>query len=356
LTDQYSGDRDWFRNPAAAPDAAAAAAAADRQAQLTKPRGALGRLEDVAIRLAGLQRRPQPRVDAVWISVFAADHGVAAAGVSAFPQAVTAQMVANMAAGGAAISVLAQCIGARLELINLGTVVPVASHPAVRDAQIAPGTADFTRAPAMSDAALRQALATGAMAVERALADAAELFIGGEMGIGNTTAATAIACALLQAPPAQLVGPGTGLNADGVLRKAAVIEQALALHAERLDDPAAVLACVGGFEIAALAGAYIACAQRGLPALVDGFIASAAALAAIRLCAGAEAWLLLAHCSAEPGHAAIRAALDGGALLDLGMRLGEGSGAAAAVPLLRLACALHADMATFADAGVASGG
>jgi nicotinate-nucleotide--dimethylbenzimidazole phosphoribosyltransferase len=352
----------WFRNPAARPDAAAAEAAVAHQAQLTKPAGALGRLEDLAVRLAALQGRERPDVDRVWITVFAADHGVAAAGVSAFPQAVTAQMVANMAGGGAAISVLARQLGARLELVNLGTVVPVPVHPDIHDAVIGPGSADFTQGPAMSDDQLARALHEGAAAAERALANGSELFIGGEMGIGNTTAASAVACALLDRPPGALAGPGTGLDAVGVARKVAVIEQGLALHAARLADPAAVLACVGGFEIAALAGAYIACAQRGLPVLVDGFISSAAALAASRLCAGATDWLLLSHRSAEPGHAALLEALGGSggdaggsaALLDLGMRLGEGSGAATAVALLRLACALHAGMATFAEAGVAA--
>jgi nicotinate-nucleotide--dimethylbenzimidazole phosphoribosyltransferase len=207
----------------------------------------------------------------------------------------------------------------------------------------------------MSDAALAQALGEGSLAAERALANGAELFIGGEMGIGNTTAATAVACALLAVPPQMVAGPGTGLDAAGVARKAAVIERALSLHAGRLDDPAAVLARVGGFEIAALAGAYVACAQHGLPVLVDGFISSAAALAASRLCPGATEWFLLSHRSAEPGHRAMLEGLGGAALLDLGMRLGEGSGAAVAVPLLRLACALHGEMATFAEAGVAAG-
>jgi len=350
----------WYRHSAARPDTAAAEAARAHQAQLTKPAGALGRLEDLAVRLASLQGRPRPAVDRVWITVFAADHGVAAAGVSAFPQAVTAQMVSNMAAGGAAISVLARALGARLELVNLGTVVPVAPHPDIRDAALGPGSADFTRGCALSHAQLARALDEGAAAVERALAQGSELFIGGEMGIGNTSAATAVACALLDRPPGDLTGPGTGLDAAGVARKAAVIAQGLALHAERLADPAAVLACVGGFELAALAGAYVACAQRGLAALVDGFISTAAALAATRLCPGAGAWLLLSHRSAEPGHAAMLAALAGAGcgapLLDLGLRLGEGSGAAAAVPLLRLGCALHGEMATFAEAGVAAQG
>jgi nicotinate-nucleotide--dimethylbenzimidazole phosphoribosyltransferase len=209
----------------------------------------------------------------------------------------------------------------------------------------------------MTAAQLGLALAAGRDAVQRAVADGSDLFIAGEMGIGNTTAAAAVACALLGRPAADLAGPGTGVDAEGVARKRAAIDRALALHRPALTDPAAVLAHVGGFEIAAMAGAYVACAPQGLPALVDGFISSAAALAATRICAGSGDWLLLAHASAEPGHRAIVAALEdagtGAPLLDLGMRLGEGSGAAAAVPLLRLACALHAGMATFADAGVA---
>ncbi|MBK1703927.1 nicotinate-nucleotide--dimethylbenzimidazole phosphoribosyltransferase [Halochromatium glycolicum] len=353
-TDPHAaGGIDWCRAPAAAVDLNAREAAISRQGNLTKPPGALGRLEDIAIQLAALQGRETPGVDRAWISVFAADHGVAAAGVSAFPQEVTAQMIANMATGGAAISVLAKRIGAEIELIDLGTVAPVAPHPMIRDAAIAPATANLAEGPAMSPVQLEQALGEGAAAVERARASGAELYIAGEMGIGNTTAATALAAGLLGRPAAELVGPGTGLDHAGLTRKRALIDAALARHAEQLSDPAAALACLGGFEIAAMAGAYIACAQQGLPALVDGFISSAAALAACRLCPGAADWMLLAHASAEPGHQAIVAALGKQPLLDLGMRLGEGSGAAAAFPLLRLACQLHAEMATFAEAGVA---
>lgn len=341
--------------PAMETDSAAGDAAAARQAQLTKPPGSLGELETLALRLSSMQRRERPRVDRVWISIFAADHGVAARGVSAFPQTVTAQMVANMARGGAAISVLAASLDARLELINLGTVAPVPAHATIRDAVIAAGTRDLSAGPAMSAEQLDLALGEGAAAVERALANGAELFIGGEMGIGNTTAAAAVACALLDASPERITGPGTGLDADGIERKRACIEQALALHGDHLSDPAEVLARVGGFDIAALAGAFATCAQRGLPVLVDGFISTAAALAASRLCEGAERWFLFAHRSAEPGHAAMLAALDARPLLDLGLRLGEGSGAAAALPLLRLACDLHDGMATFAEAGVAGG-
>lgn len=351
--DPHAAGIDWCRESAAAVDLQAREEAITRQGNLTKPPGALGRLEDIAIQLAALQRREKPAVDRVWISVFAADHGIAAAGISAFPQAVTAQMIANMATGGAAISVLARRIGAAIELIDLGTVAPVAPHPAIRNVRIAPSTANLAEKPAMSSGQLARALAEGAAAVARARADGAELFIAGEMGIGNTTAATALAAGLLGCPATDLVGPGTGLDQAGVVRKQALIDAALTRHADQLSDPAAALACLGGFEIAAMAGAYIACAQQGVPMLVDGFISSAAALVACRLCSGAADWMLLSHASAEPGH---RAMIDGiglRPLLDLGMRLGEGSGAAAAVPLLRLACQLHAEMATFGEAGVA---
>jgi nicotinate-nucleotide--dimethylbenzimidazole phosphoribosyltransferase len=236
---------------------------------------------------------------------------------------------------------------------------PLPAHPAlaasVIGASIATGTANLAREPAMSTEQLHLALGAGRDAVARAIAAGVDLFIGGEMGIGNTTSASALACALLAQPAAALVGPGTGLDAAGVGRKQAVIERALALHRPHLADPRSALRRLGGFEIAALVGAYVACAQRRVPVLLDGFISSVAALAAIRLCARAGDWMLLAHASAEPGHRLVMQALDQQPLLDLGMRLGEGSGAAVAVPLLRLACALHAEMATFAEAGVADG-
>jgi nicotinate-nucleotide--dimethylbenzimidazole phosphoribosyltransferase len=187
---------------------------------------------------------------------------------------------------------------------------------------------------------------------ERAKLAGAQLFIGGEMGIGNTTAAAALACALLDARPEALAGPGTGLDGTGVSRKVEVIRRALTHHGDLRERPLEALRCLGGFEIAALTGAYMACAHMGLPVLVDGFITSVAALVASRLCTGASEWMLFSHASAEPGHRAVLQALEAEPLLDLGMRLGEGSGAATAVPLLRLACALHNEMATFAEAGV----
>lgn len=344
---------EWLDKPVKPLDNAAMQAARQRQGQLTKPPGSLGLLEDIAIRLAGMQGSVLPALQRVNITIFAADHGVAAEGVSAFPQAVTGQMIRNFANGGAAISVLARQLGARLEVVDVGSVAPLEPLPGVIYQRAGTGTANLRREPAMSREQLALALEAGRGAVDRALLAGAQLFVGGEMGIANTTAATAVICALLDAPPSELTGPGTGLAPDGVSRKAQVIADALALHRPAMTSPLEVLRHVGGFEIAALAGAYIACAQAGLPALVDGFITGAAALAALRLQPDVAQWLFYGHASAEPGHARLMQALDARPLLDMGLRLGEGSGAALAVPLLRLAAALHGEMATFAGAGVA---
>lgn len=343
---------DWLAQPCAALNETARAEALARQGQLTKPPGSLGQLEAIAVQLAALQGTVKPQMERVHIRIFAADHGVACEGVSAFPQAVTAEMVRNFARGGAAISVLAKQLNARLEVINLGTVLPVEPLENVHDERIAAGTANFAQSPAMTETQLATALQAGRAAVLRAKQDAAQLFIGGEMGIANTTSASAIACALLQESPQLLAGPGTGLDSKGVANKAAVIQRALDLHRANLAQPLDVLRHVGGFEIAALTGAYLAAAQNGMPVLVDGFISSVAALAAVRIQAGARNWMLFAHASAEPGHQRVLTALGAQPMLQLGMRLGEGSGAATAVPLLQLACALHNNMATFAEAQV----
>lgn len=343
---------DWLASPPHALDATAQAAAVTRQGQLTKPPGALGELETLAIRLAAMQGSERPVVERVWITVFAGDHGVVAEGVSAFPQAVTAEMVKNFARGGAAISVAARAIGATLEVIDLGTAVELPAMAGVQHLRLGPGTANFTVEPAMTAEQCARAINAGRHSAERAQRAGSQLYIGGEMGIGNTTAAAALACALLDEDPARLAGPGTGLDAAGVARKAEVVRRGLALHRAHLAEPFEALRRLAGFEMAGLAGAYLACAKMGLPVLVDGFISTAAALAAERLCPGSAAWFIQAHASAEPGHARVLEALAARPLLDLGMRLGEGSGAAVAVPLLRLACALHNGMATFAEAGV----
>lgn len=344
---------DRMNRPCAEADAACANAARTRQAQLTKPPGSLGALETVAVRLAGLRRTARPVVDRVWIGVFAGDHGVAAEGVSAFPQAVTGEMLRNFAGGGAAISVLARSLGATLDVVNLGVVNDPGDIAGVRRAIIAAQTANFCTRPAMTPPQLEAALSAGADSVQLAIAANAQIFVGGEMGIANTTAATALACALLEERPASLAGAGTGLDASGIAHKVAVIERALTRHA-RAHSPLEQLRCLGGFEIAALAGAYVAAAQAGLPVLVDGFIGSAAALAATRVQPACREWMFFAHRSHERGHARLLDELHAVPLLDIGLRLGEASGAAIAVPLLRLACALHNGMATFAQAGVST--
>ena len=324
-----------------------------RQQQLTKPAGSLGQLEAVAVQLAGLQGCVKPSLAQVWIAIFAGDHGVVAEGISAYPQAVTGQMLHNFVNGGAAISVLARQLNAQLEVIDLGTATLLDDLPGVRHVRIGPGTANFAHTPAMTQAQGLLALQAGRESALRAVQAGAQLFIGGEMGIGNTTAASALACALLGCPVTDLAGPGTGLDAAGVSHKAQVIQRALQTHAALPGDPLSHLFCFGGFEIAALVGAYLACAQAGVAVLVDGFICSVAALVAVRLNPECRQWLLFGHCGAEPGHRHILQALQAQPLLDLGLRLGEGSGAALAVPLLRLACDLHGQMATFAEAAVA---
>ena len=254
--------------------------------------------------------------------------------------------------GGAAISVHSGALGATLNVIDLGTVADPGPLDGVLSSRLGAGTANIVDGPAMTEDQLCAALEAGRAAAMRACQTEAHIFIGGEMGIGNTTAATALLCALLDADPTEMSGPGTGLDPVGISRKSAVIRRALDRHGRALSSPDEALRRLGGFEIAALAGSYIACAQSGLPAIVDGFISGSAALCAERLCPGVRQWLFFSHASAEPGHRAILAALEAEPILDLQMRLGEASGATVSVPILRLACAVHAGMATFAEAGV----
>jgi len=315
-------------------DDAAASAARARQDRLTKPPGSLGRLEEIVLWLARWQGRALPRLESVDIVVFAGNHGVAAQGVSAYPAAVTAQMVANFAAKGAAINQLARQAGAELRVVPLTLEAP---------------TADFTHAPAMSEAEFCAAFAAG-MAVVRQRAD---LVCLGEMGIGNTTAAAAIAAALFGGDAARWVGRGTGVDDAGLRRKAEIVERALARHPEARADPLAAARCLGGRELAAILGATLAARRSRVPVLLDGFVSTAAAAPLACLEAGALDHALVAHASAEAGHAGLVEALGQRPLLDLGMRLGEASGAAVAALILRAALACHAGMATFAEAGVA---
>ena len=342
----------WWQQPIAALDLDSQAAAVARQATLTKPAGALGQLETLAVQLAAMQGRAQPTLDRPWISVFAADHGITQAGVSAYPSAVTAQMVSNFVHGGAAINVLARQINASFEIIDVGVATDTGQMTSVIQAKTAQGTANFQQQSAMSMTACEYALQAGRSAVQRAIAAHADCWIGGEMGIGNTSSATAMACVLLGQAATQLTGAGTGLAAAAIGHKAQVIQAALDYHAVSGDQPLRVLCTFGGFEIAALCGGYLAAAQAGLPILVDGFISTAAALVAVRLQPACRDWMIFSHQSAEQGHYRVLEALHAQPVLSLGMRLGEGSGAATAFPLLQLACVLHNQMATFAQAQV----
>ena len=315
----------------------------------------------MAIRLAAMQGLEKPTISAIAISVFAADHGIAAEGVSAYPQSVTAQMIANFLAGGAAISVAAKHLGAELEIVNLGTVEPLTddiinlanhSDATLHQAIISAGTRNFQTQAAMSQAQLTKALLVGKEAAQRIFDAKADIFVGGEMGIGNTTTATALASALLKRQVSDLVGSGTGVDQAGIELKIEKINSAITFHKDRLNGPLDMLRCLGGYEIAALCGAYIRCAQLGLPILVDGFICSVAALFAKAILKGVDEWMIFAHQSVEPGHVIVLEAMEAQPLLNLSMRLGEGSGAAVAIPLLKMACQLHGQMATFAEAGV----
>ena len=345
----------WWESGIAAPDIDQSERALARQMQLTKPPGSLGKLESIAVELCAMQGQEFPQINRPAITIFAADHGVAEEGVSAFPQSVTVEMVRNFSRGGAAISVLAQTNGAALEVVNVGTLEEIELLDGVLDCRIAAGSANFCKQPAMDHEQLDRALSIGREAAGRALDRGADLFIGGEMGIANTTAASALAAALLGVEAAAVVGRGTGLNDEGVELKERVVERALVQHDLNPKQPLEILGALGGLEIAALCGSYLAAAQQRMPILVDGFIASVAALVAIRLTPQVRSWMLFSHRSAEQGHKMVLDALDADPLLDLGMRLGEGSGAAVSLPLLHQACALHQGMATFSEAGVSEG-
>lgn len=318
------------------PDAAARAAAAARNAQLTKPPGALGRLEEAALWYCGWRGQARPHLAAPQICIFAGNHGVVAQGVSAFPAAVTAQMVANFAGGGAAINQLARAFGAKLTVTALDL-----DHP----------TADFTAAPAMTESEFCAAFGAGWQAVH---ADA-DLLVTGEMGIGNTTSAAALAAALMGGTGADWVGRGTGVDDAGLARKAAVVDAGLARHPQTRTDGLEALRCLGGRELAAMAGAILRARQARIPVLLDGFICTAAAAALETARPGALDHCLAGHVSEEPGHARLLARLGKAPLLSLGLRLGEGSGAALAIGVLQGALACHSGMATFAEAGVSDG-
>ena len=342
----------WLKDAAQASNPETQNAAQARQEQLTKPPGSLGQLETLAIQLASLQGQATPSIDKIMIRVFAADHGVVEEGISAFPQVVTGEMVKNFAAGGAAITVLARQLKADFGVVNLGTVSELPELESVKDQRIAPGTQNFCKAGAMSDEQLDSALKAGAETADQAKKLGIDLYIGGEMGIGNTTSASALASALSGTEVSQLVGRGTGVDDEGIQRKINTVKKGLSLHKADDSTPLLILRDLGGLEIAGLVGAYIRCAQVGIAVLVDGFISSAAALVACKINPSIRPWLFFSHCSEEAGHKYLLQSLEAQPLLSLGMRLGEASGAAVAATILQAACRLHAEMATFDQAGV----
>ena len=338
-------------------DRVAEAEAAALQARLTKPRGALGRLEDMGVRLAAIAGRcPPPVPSPVAVAVFAADHGVVAEGVTAWPQEVTAQMVANIAGGGAAINVLARQAGASVTVVDVGVATslsPEAGDGLMRRVVRAGGTANLAREPAMTVDECRAALDVGASVAADLVGRGANALVTGEMGIGNTTAAAAVIAAFTGLPGAAVTGRGAGVDDDALARKVAVVEAALALHAAAVAQGGVpALAALGGLEIAALAGFVVGGAAAGVPVIVDGVIAGAALLAAERLVPGVADRCLAGHRSSEPGAAAALAHLGLEPLLDLGLRLGEGSGACLALPILEAAARTIGEMATFDAAGV----
>ena len=334
-------------------DQAAADASRARQDRLTKPTGSLGRLEDLTVQLAGIQGKAIPDVDPAAIFIYAADHGVAARGVSAYPAEVTAQMVLNFARGGAVINTLASQMGAKLFVADVGVAGDFAPDLAITHAKVRPGTADWTQEPGMTLDETRAALAAGRRLFEEA--GPVGIALVGEMGIGNTTTAAALASVLTRRPPADLIGRGTGVDEAGLARKMAAIDLGLARHGH-LTDPLEVLAALGGLEIAAMAGTMLAAASRRVPILLDGYIVTTAALVAARLDPAVRPYFIAAHRSPEPGHAVLLESLGLTPLLDLGLRLGEASGAAFALPLVRLATAVLRDVATFGEAGVSDKG
>ncbi|MCL7408326.1 nicotinate-nucleotide--dimethylbenzimidazole phosphoribosyltransferase [Marivivens donghaensis] len=314
-------------------DIEAKAGAEDRNGQLTKPPGALGRLEELSIWYASWRANPRPSIENPQVIIFAGNHGVCARGVSAFPPEVTVQMVANFEHGGAAINQLSKAFGADMSVVSLSLDTP---------------TADFTTAPAMSEDEVVDALVAGWTAVK----DTSDLLVVGEMGIGNTTAAAAVAAALFGGDAADWTGRGTGVDDDGLNRKTAAVADGLALHADVIADPLEALRCLGGRELAAMAGAIARARNLRIPVILDGFICTASAAALECAVAGSLDHTVAGHVSAEGAHAKLLAHLNKAPLLNLGLRLGEGSGAALAIGVLKGAIACHSGMLTFAEAGV----
>jgi nicotinate-nucleotide--dimethylbenzimidazole phosphoribosyltransferase len=334
-------------------DTAAMESARARQQELTKPAASLGRLEDIAIQMAGITRQPLPNIKQKAVIIMAADHGIAREGVSAYPSAVTPQMVYNFLRGGAAINALAHYIGAKVIVVDVGVAADL-SHPGLLSRKVAFGTANMVLEPAMTQAQTLEAIQVGIDVFDNQLEHGIDLVATGDMGIGNTTASSAIAAVLLQMPAILVTGRGTGIDDEQLSHKIQVIEKAIERNIPNPQDPLDVLMKVGGLEIAGLVGVIIAAASQRIPVVTDGFISGAAALVAVELNPVISKYLFAGHVSVEQGHRLILERLGLSALLDLNLRLGEGTGAVLAMSIIEAALRTHREMATFAEAGVST--
>ncbi len=338
------------------PDPGAASDARDRQAILTKPAGALGRLEDLSIWVAACQGCcPPHQFDRARVVVFAGDHGVAAAGVSAYPAEVTSAMMANFVAGGAAVNVLAEVAGAGVRVVDIAVDTPEPLNAAVGAHKIRRSSGNIAVEDALTPTEVTDAIETGRRIADEEVDAGADLLIAGDMGIGNTTAASTLVAALTDTEPVEIVGRGTGIDDAGWARKTAAIRDALYRTRRLSADPIALLRICGGADLAAMTGFCAQAALRRTPVLLDGAVVTAAALAAERLAPGARQWWQAGHRSTEPAHTLALRHLELEPIVELGMRLGEGSGALVALPVLRAAVATLASMATFAEAGIVGG-
>jgi len=336
-------------------DEAAMAAARARQARLTKPPGSLGRLEELSVQVAGITGQARPRIAQKAVIVCAADHGVAAQGVSAYPQEVTAQMVANFLRGGAAINVLARHVGARVSIVDAGVLSQLEPHPDLAIRKVACGTADISRGPAMRRDQAVRAIEVGIRVVEDEKARGLDLVATGDMGIANTTPSSAIAAVVCDRPVAEVTGAGTGIDDKQRQHKADVVKRALSINRPDRSDSLDVLAKVGGFEIGAIAGIILGAAAHRIPAVIDGFISTAGALIAAGLAPLVHGYMIATHTSVEGGHRIMLDHLRLSPFLDVDFRLGEGTGAALALGFVDAACKILDEMATFDSAGVSDG-
>jgi nicotinate-nucleotide--dimethylbenzimidazole phosphoribosyltransferase len=333
-------------------DLRAMALARARQANLTKPAGSLGRLEDLSIHLAGIQGRPQPQVKDKAVIVMVADHGVVSEGTSAYPQEVTAQMVLNFVRGGAAINVISRQIGARVVVVDIGIAADTESFEGIVHRKVATGTQNMCRGPAMTLEQAERAIEAGIETVTSEIEKGLDIVGTGDMGIGNTTSSSAICAVLTGRTAVEVTGRGTGIDDKQLQHKIEVINRALVVNKPEAAKPLEVLAKVGGLEIGGLAGIMLGAASRRVPVMIDGFISGAAALIAAGLCPRCKEYMIAGHVSVEPGHKYMLEHLGIKPLLNLDMRLGEGTGAALGISLAETSCRILSEMATFAEAGV----